>query len=329
MTPLPIIAFALAGLYADIGGDKSELPLLDSVVAVVGERPIFLSELRRRPEMHLINVTKDDEETKKEAVRTAYGDTIQRIIQEWFVEREAAKASLSVTPAEVDAGVAQVATSSKMTNAELLAELKRRGVLEADYRDLVRLQLLEAKLIEHRVVPRVHVTDENVHDKYNSWVYDQTGPSAPIHLRILALRVPDPSALKATEALAAQIVAKVKSGADFCALVTKHSSNTATTSMCGSLGWLDRYALPTDFVKAGSAVKPGEVAAPISFAENDGAQYVLIIQRAPGAPTPPIPDFESVKAEMNVRAYESALRSERQYWWAETRRDTYVHVTPW
>jgi peptidyl-prolyl cis-trans isomerase SurA len=321
-----VLAFALAGLFADVSAP------LDRIAAVVGEKPIFLSEVRRRvrPHFYRIDFMGGDAKDRDAAKATAMKEMVERIIDERLEAAEADKSAITVDDKEIESGVKAVGEQAKMSNAELMTEVKKQGMTEAEYRDEIRRQLVEGKLMQLRVRPRVRVTEAEARELYKTWVKEQTGPEAPIDLRILALSVP-PSATadakKAKESLAAQIAAQAKSGTDFCSLVTTHSDDPSTKTTCGSRGPMARSLLLADIAKASASLKPGETAGPITFTDPAGSQAYLVIQRAPGAP-PAVPAFEKVRDQMMARATTEATERERKRWLAELRKTTYIEVKP-
>ncbi len=57
-----------------------------------------------------------------------------------------------------------------MSVTDVMDEVRRRGLTEQDFRDEIRRQILEGKLIELRVRPRVHVTDQDAYSAYQHWI---------------------------------------------------------------------------------------------------------------------------------------------------------------
>ena len=317
------LAFVLAGLFADASA-------LDRVAAVVGDKPIFLSEVRRRARPHLYRIdfmggdAKDRDAEKQKMMR----ELVDRLIDERLEAIEAEKYHLSADDSDIDAGIKQVLAQAKMSKADLLAEVKKQGMTETEYRDEIRRQILEGKLVNLHVRTRVKVTDADARAVYATWVKEQTGANMPIDLRMIVLRVPTGATAdekKAKEAQAAKLAAQAKSGGDFCALVTANSDDPSTKSTCGSRGPMARSLLLADIAKATASLKPGEVAEPVAFTDPAGAQAYLVIQRAPGA-APVVPAFEKVKDQMTERANLEAAERERKNWLAELRKATFIEV---
>jgi peptidyl-prolyl cis-trans isomerase SurA len=318
-----MLALIIAGLFADVSA-------LDRIAAVVGEQPIFLSEVRRRARPHLyrIDFMGGDEKDRDATKATAMRDLLERMIDERLEATEAAKLSLSADDTDVENGIKAVAAQAKMSSSELMSEVKKQGMTEADYREEIRLQIIDGKLLQLRVRPRLKVGEAEARAVYATWVNEQTGPNAPIDLRLLALQIPADATAdvkKAKEALATQIAAQAKSGADFCALVTKHTDDSATKSSCGSRGPMPRALLLADIAKASASLKPGETAEPILFKDPAGTQAYLVIQRGP-ALAASVPAFEKVKNQMMERAVIEATDRERKAWLAELRKTTFVEV---
>lgn len=319
------LAFVLAGLFA-------EAAPLDRVAAVVGEKPIFLSEVRRRarPHFYRIDFMGGDAKDRDAAKATVMREVIERMIDERLEAVEGEKFHVSADDSDIEAGIKQVLAQAKMTKADLLVEVKKQGMTETEYRDEIRRQIVEGKLVQLYVRGRVRVTDADARAVYATWVKEQTGANMPVDLRMIVLQVPagaTPDEKKAKEAQAAKLAAQAKAGSDFCALVTTHSDDPSTKSTCGSRGPMVRSLLLADIAKATASLKPGEVAEPISFTDPAGAQAYLVIQRAPGA-APVVPTFEKVKAQMTDRAMLEATERERKAWLAELRKGTFIEVKP-
>jgi peptidyl-prolyl cis-trans isomerase SurA len=327
VTPLHTLgAVVLAGLLGDVATVPSSVGsrVLDRLVAVVGERPVLLSELRRRvrPAFYRVDAIGGDVKTRADAKEVALRETLDRIIDGRLVEAAADAAHVTVLSHEIDAGIRAVAAQAKLSVDELLAEAQRQGMSEAEYKDEIRRQLLEGKLLRMR---NVQVTDVEGRAVYATWKKEQTGPDASIDLRILVLHVaPDaaPAAKKATETLATKIATQARAGTDFCGLVSKHSQDTATTSSCGSRGPVPRSSLLPELEKAARGLKPGEISGPISFIHS-GDQTYCVIQRAPGS-APEMASYESVRDQMMARAFGEASERERKRWLEELHKNTFI-----
>ena len=298
--------------------------IVERVVAVVGERPVLLSELRLRARPYLYRIAAAAPSPAQQAAEESemFKDLLNKMVDERLEEQAADKAHLSVTPDELDTALSNVAGAAKITVKDLLNEARRQGLTEQDYRDEIRRQILEGKLVQLRVRGRVRVTEQDVKTAYVRWVRDLGDQGGQVDLRIIAIRLGanlTPEQLQAKDALAADLVKQVRSGGDFCALAAKFSDDQKTKNTCGSNGPQPKSALIPELVQASVGMKKGDVSDPIPYRK----EAILIVQMGDGDR---VPTFEEVKEQMTERAYGDVMDKQRKQWLQELRRGIYVDV---
>jgi peptidyl-prolyl cis-trans isomerase SurA len=306
----------------------AEAAIVERVVAVVGERPILLSELRLRARPHLVRIALSAQNATQQAAAESemFRVVLARIIDDRLEEQAADKAHLTVTPDEVDNGMRTVAQQNRLDPKALIAEAKRQGLSEQDYRDEIRRQVLEGKLIQLRVRGRVRVTDQDAKAAYQTML-KELSQQAPVELHILVLQVP-PGASQETSnarmALGEELSRRGKGGEDFCALISQYSDDARTKHTCGSNGAMPLNMLLPELQQVATTLSPGEVSNPIVFRDPTGQQAVLVVQVTSNQSKPP--PFEQVKEEMLGRAFAEATERQRKAWLQELRNGVYVDV---
>ena len=171
--------------------------IVERVVAVIGERPVLWTELLHRALAGRVQIRMQTHDPNVISVQEQemYKELLDRMIDDRLEEQQADKAHITVTPEEIDRGIANIAAQAQaqqgrpVTVADVLGEVRRRGLTEQDFREEIRRQILEGKLIELRVRPRVRVTEQDAHAAYQHWVQEMHDQQ-PVDVRILALRVP-------------------------------------------------------------------------------------------------------------------------------------------
>ncbi len=318
---------ALLGVGLALGALTHAAPakavIVERVVAIVGERPILLSELRHRarPFLFRIMVSSPTAAQQAAAETEMFRDLLNRMIDDRLEEQAADKAHLSVSAEEVDTALKNIATSAHIALSDLLGEARRQGLTEQDYRDEIRRQVLEGKLVQLRVRGRVRITDQDSRAAYGHWMKEM-GEQQQIELRILALRLtPGGSAQQADTrmALAESLAQKARAGEDFCQLVRDYSDDVQTKVTCGSRGPQPMSALVPQLAEQVKDLKDGETSEPIRY----GNEAVLVVQVVSHARTPP---YDEVKGEMEQRAFGEAMERQRKLWLSELRRGIYVDV---
>jgi peptidyl-prolyl cis-trans isomerase SurA len=310
---------ALALAVGALGvSSRADAVIVERIVAVVGDRPVLLSELRNRAKPNLLRLlaTQRDANYHAAAETEIYKEFLNRIIDERLEEGAAEKARIAVLPEEVDRGIQNVATNAKIPLSELLSEVRRQGLSEQDFRDEIRRQILEGKLVELRVRPRVRVTDQDARAAYQHWM-KEVSEQRPVDLRVLALRVTtDP---QARLALAEELVKRARAGEDFCKLVVQYTDDADTKGSCGSRGPQAMAALVPQIQERVRTMKTMEVSEPVLI---QGSAIVIIQLLS----EPRIPPFEEVRAEMSQRAVLEGLDHQRKLWLQELRRGVYIDV---
>jgi peptidyl-prolyl cis-trans isomerase SurA len=288
----------------------------------------LLSELRHRARPFLFRILATSQNPTQQAAQETemYRELLNRMIDDRLEEQAADKAHLTVTPEEVDNGIRQVAAQARIDPKQLVGEAKRQGLTEQDYRDEIRRQVLEGKLIQLRVRGRVRVTEQDARASYTGWVKEMANQS-PVEPRILVLTVPPGATQQTTAArltLGEELSRRGKAGEDFCQLVTDYSDDTSTKSACGSRGPVPLQALFPELQEIATTHKPGQVSSPLVFRDPTGQQAVLIVQMA--STQSKTPAYELVKDQMMERAFVDATERQRKLWLQELRRGIYIDV---
>jgi peptidyl-prolyl cis-trans isomerase SurA len=148
--------------------------VLERIVAIVGDHPILLSELEKRVAIEGFSVRAQtppgiERDVKMMKVRD---EALDRLVVDTLVAQDAVRAHVSVTTDEVDAAIANIASSNKVTQKELLEQVVAYGMTEADYREVMRRAVLEQKLVYTRVRDQL-VMPANATDQDRARAYER------------------------------------------------------------------------------------------------------------------------------------------------------------
>lgn len=325
--------FGAASVAAVLGAaTAAHATIVERVVAVIGERPILWTELLHRaiePRIE-IRMQANDPNVISVQEQEMYKELLSTMIDDRLEEQQADRAHITVTPEEIDRGIANVAAQAQatqrrpVTSQDVLAEVRRRGMTEQDFRDQVRRQILEGKLMELRVRPRVRVTEQDARVSYQHFVQEFHDQQA-VDVRLIVLRVPPGSTAQQQQEkldLADQIVKEARSGKDFCGLVRQYTDDSSSKTTCGSHGPQALAALLGPIQQVVKTVKPGDVSDPLPVRAGNDA--VILIAMPMGAAT--VPPYEQVKNEMMQRAMMDGLERARKQWLQELRQNVYIDV---
>lgn len=310
--------------------------IVERVVAVVGDRPILLSELRSRAKPFLLQVQAKVPPGPQQAAAESQvlKELIQKVIDEELETQAADKAKVTVTMEELDAAIRNVAQSQGMTMPELIREARARsGMTEQEYREEIRRQILEGKMLQLRVKGRVRITEEDVKAMFDRTVREER-KKREYHASWIVLRIlPGSSreALAERRALAADLVRRARKGEDFAALAKAYSDDTTTRAEGGDLGIRapqdtqaatsgKRSVLAPELETVVMALEPGEVSDPV---EAGDALVVLSLQSRQASR---YTTYEAGKQEMVQRLQTDILEKAKRKWLEELKGKSHLDV---
>ncbi|MGH8311364.1 MAG: SurA N-terminal domain-containing protein, partial [Steroidobacteraceae bacterium] len=221
----------LLGILAAFSGvtRPAGATVIERVVAIVGERAILLSDLRDRARPFLLKVHQDvaNSAQRAAAISQLYKTLIERMVDEELEQRAASRARIVVTAKEIDDALARIANQNGISVERLVDEAARSGLNERQYRNEVRRQVLEAKLLNLRLQGRIRVSDDDVRQTYRRLVLEER---KKLRFKASAIRIDAQSNLPREEidrrrALADRIAEDARMGADFAQLARQHSAD--------------------------------------------------------------------------------------------------------
>ncbi len=325
-----LVATATAALLAV--APLAHATIVERVVAVIGERPVLWTELLHRALSGRVQIRMQTHDPNVISVQEQemYKELLDRVIDDRLEEQQADKAHITVTPEEIDRGIANIASQAQaqqsraVTVADVLEEVQRRGLTEQDFRDEIKRQILEGKLIELRVRPRVHVTDQDALSAYQHWI-KEVRDQETVDVRVLALRVPAAASQRQLDdriELARELAQRARGGEDFCKLVEKYSDDLSSRPSCGSRGPQPFGSLLPAIQDAVRSTKAGGVSDPIPV--NLGQEEAIVLLMPLGAAR--VPTYAEVKDDMMQKALIDGLERARKQWLADLRRSVYIDV---
>jgi peptidyl-prolyl cis-trans isomerase SurA len=315
---------ALALTFAVTGAPDAGATVIERVVAVVGEQAVLLSQLRERARPFLQRMEQQSPDGAQRAAATSqlYGQLVQRLVEEELEQKAANRANISVTAREVDDALGRIAQQNQVTVDRVVEEATKSGMNEAAYRQEIRRQLLEAKLLNLRIQGRLRISEEDIRAAYQRLVTDER---KNLGFELAWIRVSAPhslstSELKARRAEADRVVAAARRGDDFGLLAAKHSSDPRTAAQGGRLGKLKPGQLPPQLDAVVLTLDTGAVSEPM----RDGDDFVIL--KVLSRDESQLPTFEDSKDELGQRVYMEKMNKARTHWINGLKRQTHVEV---
>ncbi|HEU4404044.1 MAG TPA: peptidylprolyl isomerase [Polyangiaceae bacterium] len=299
--------------------------VVERVVAVVGEQAILLSDLRQRSRPILVQLHRQVPPGPRRAAEESkmYRQLLDRMVDDRLEQVAADRAKIAVTAEEIDRALGIIAAREKISVEKLLAEVgPGLGLTVQEYRDEVRRQILEEKLINLRVLPRIRITPEDVRVGYQQLQREERRQLG-FRAQWVVLRVPPGSSPEAREErrrLAEQLSAEARAGADFGALARRYSDDAPTRPEGGDLKHAKPGELAAPVEEVAFALEVGEVSAPFVF----GTDFIILrlAERDPSS----LPPLAQAQDEVAARVFADRRDKAKRQWLDELKKSVHVDV---
>lgn len=317
----PFAAAVALALFLQAGGASATL--IERVVAVVGERAILLSDLRDRAQPFLLQIHQGVPAgaQRNAAISQLYKGLIEKLVDEELEQRAAIQAKVTVTAREVEEALERVAGQNGITVARLLAEAKKTGLDEIGYREELRRQLLQTKLINVRLQGRIRVSEDDLRSHYRRLVLEERGKLG-FRVAWIQLLTKPGAGTADTHALRKQAEAIAQQAAryDFAALARKHSHDRGTRDNGGLLPTTHAEQVPPQLQRVILPLGVGEVS-PVVAIPGGFALFKLLSREETELPT-----YEEARNELSQRVYLEKMSQARRTWLDNLRRQQHVEV---
>ena len=253
---LPLLLLALAAtLVAACGSSDSSEPVPPGAVALVGDKPIEKADLDR-----LLAQTKTNYEAQKQEfpdVGTPQYETLKStllkgLVQQAQWEQAGAAMGVRVSEKEIDTQLDALKQQYfKGDDDKFNAELEKQGLTIEQLREQLRARLLSDKIYS-AVIKKVKVTDAEIKAYYDNHKAQYLRPESREVRHIVVKK----------KALADELYAKLKNGADFAQLARKYTQDEASKADGGNFtAYKGKTVEPFD--KFVFAAKKGDLSKPI------------------------------------------------------------------
>jgi len=226
--------------------------VVDRILATVNGDIITLSEFERFKTMLFFGAE------EKPSGREAERQLLESLIERKLIVQEGRRLEIEVRDKEVDEALQDIIKRNNLTAARLEEELGRQGLTLAQYRGLLRDEIMQSHVIGRQVHAKIAITEQDIKN-YQGRSPQKQGPRVRIQ-QILLLLPQDGTTKKAAELerTAAAIREKILAGESFEKLAAAHSQG-AGAQQGGDLGYFYQGDLLPEIEQAAFSLEPGQV----------------------------------------------------------------------
>ncbi|MEM9195292.1 MAG: SurA N-terminal domain-containing protein [Myxococcota bacterium] len=305
------VAGALAVAIPPALATAQDRDIIERVVAVVDEEAIFLSDVRRKALPFLPTIAEQPAgEARNAALRELYSRTLEGLIDEELIDRQALEMDIRISRADVERAIENLIEQNNLTEDEFWAAVEGQGLTRAQYRRDLRNQLLRLRVLRTRIQGRVNITEAQVRERY-----DQEVRRANLNtcFRISVRVFPVPPNGSATDVAAARNLA-LSERERLTPLNFADEGGIDLGTVC------EGQMQPAIDVAVG-AMREDQISTPIRT--ENGFVLVHLKERVRGGGNA-IPDYEDVRQQIFQRMQQEAIVRQEQVFLQELRRSSFI-----
>jgi peptidyl-prolyl cis-trans isomerase SurA len=286
--PLAAIVFAAAA------GCNKEARHAPDVWAVVNGKEIKREEVDK---YYRTRVNPEGQEPSQEESLSQKLNVLDELINNEILLEKAKKLNLEASDGEVEDKFTEL--KSPYTEDEFQRRLKDQAMTVEDLKLELRRQLSIQKLLNHEVVAKITITDQDITDFYNANKAQFNVAEPQYHIAQIVVtprkeqqirnrKNDDASNEAEAQRKVKMLMDRLNSGADFSQLAMDYSEDMNTAGTGGDLGFVPESALNQSdpaLKRVVVGLKAGQVSQPIQIVPKDGPRILilkLIARESPG-----------------------------------------------
>ena len=235
---------------------------VDKVAAVVDNGVVLESDVNGLLQSVKLNAQQAGQQLPDD--KTLRHQIIERLIMDNIQLQMAKKMGITVSDADLDKAIANIAAQNKMSVDQLRSRLSYEGLNYNTYRSQIRKEMLISEVRNNEVRRRVTILPQEV-DALAKQVGAQNGSDTEMNISHILIPLPEnPTSdeVAAAQEQANSIVEQARNGANFGKLAITYSADQQALKG-GQMGWGRIQELPGIFAQALSTAKKGDIVGPI------------------------------------------------------------------
>jgi len=300
---------------------------VDRVVAVVNDDVILQTELEKAGGEYFERIRmKAPAGEVESAIEKARGEVLSSLIDNMIVKQKAAELGITVEEAEIDNAIAQILSDNNATLEEFRKELDKVNVSMQDYRNNLRNQILQSRLVGQQVRSRIVIVEEDIKEYYEKEYTQEKGESGYYILQIgfnwKNLVTLDGVSQEEAREKAEAIRARVLAGESFGELARSYSDFPSATDG-GNLGLIKKDEMAAYMRDAILSMHPGDISPIIETGST--FQFFKLLSSREGDLVVKAP-YESVKDEIREILYRQEMEKYYKAWVENLREQAYIKI---
>lgn len=290
-----------------------ERQMLDRVVAVVNDGAIMRSDLDRRLDQVISQISAQGEDAPSRVQLEQ--QVLEQMVLEEIQLQMARDANLSVDDTDLNRQVRNIAESNDMSLQAFADRLEADGTSLEQVREEIRREMLIRQVQQRQVGQRVSVSNRDV----ERFMEEQGGDvnMAETRARHILVGVGSGRSESQAQAFVDQAMARLEQGESFAAVARDMSDDQGSAVNGGDLGWLSSGQTVPEFDNAMNELEVGEVSSPVR--SQFGYHIIEVLDRRRSSAS-----NENLREQVRQAIFQRRANQEVDTWKREVREQAFV-----
>lgn len=270
------VGAAVAAAVACLFAAPAQAQLTEGVAAIVNDDVISTYDVRQRATLLLAS---SGIQASPEAQQRARAQAMRDLIDERLQMQEASHYNVTVTDAQINSTLGDIARQNNTTPDALIQQLTGVGVNPATLRAQIRADIAWRRLVGGRYGSRVRISDVEIRDAEAR--ITQSSARSQYLVSEIFLAAESEAEFTDAQSGAERLLQEMQRGAPF-PLVARQFSAAPSAAAGGDLGWINAGEVRPELQPVLDRLQAGQVSTPIRT--PDGIYIVALRDRREGRP---------------------------------------------
>ncbi|MCM2285831.1 MAG: SurA N-terminal domain-containing protein [Desulfobacula sp.] len=304
----PLISFLiLMGLLAPALPAET----LDRIVAIVDSDIITLGQLMKETEPYKKNMESSgySDEKKKALTDELNRKLLGSLIDQSLTQQEAKKYNIEISEMEIDGAIENVRRIKSLSREDLEKAIGQEGLTYKEYRETIRKQILQARLINFAVKSKVVITEAEIKRHYEANI-EKYAVNRKYHLKNILMN---------DKAKMDEIKIRLDNKEDFSALAKQYSM-APNASDGGNLGVFDLGSFSAGIKDSIALLKKGEHTEVIRTTQGFQIFYAQDVEQGSTK------TFEQARDEIHEALYQEQVKAKFDTWLESLKKKAHIKI---
>jgi len=242
---------------------------------------------------------------------------LDQVIEDTLLRQRIEKLGLSISDEDIEQAINDVQSQNNINREQLKEALVAQGLTFEEYRERLREQLLQFKLVGREIQSKIEITNSEMRDYYRAHLDDYR--SAPyIRLSRITFRLTADSSAAVMRSKAETALNQLRQGKEFFEVLMQNASTAGVDG--GDMGQITEGTLSDSFNRAIHELSPGQTSGIIETAE--GFHILRLDERNLGETQ----TFEIVKDQIKNKMLEEKRAAALAEWTKNLRESADIEI---